>query len=122
MDSNFVLRAASVGNLTGDETLTSVRIGPMQKPMWLKVLVPAVSAGDVLDVELEFCDASASTTQVQNANMAQISTTGLHQIPFFTPYEYLQVKLDETDNGGPNFGAVVVWIDSGPTHPDGKQS
>ncbi len=122
MDINLVLRAASVGNLTADETLTSVRVGPMQKPMWLKVLVPAVSAGDVLDVELQFCDATASTTKVQNANMKQIIAAGFYQIPFYTLYEYLQVILNETDNGGPNFGAVVVWIDPAPTHPDGKQA
>lgn len=121
MDTNLVLRTGA-SNLTADETLTSVRIGPMLRPMWLKVLVPAVSSGDVLDVELEFCDSSASTTEVQNMNMQQISTTGLHQIPFFTQYEYLQVKLNETDNGSPNFGAVKVWIDPEATHPDGKQT
>jgi hypothetical protein len=121
MDTNLVLRTGS-SNLTGDETLTSVRVGPMQKPMWLIVHVPAVSSGDVLDVELEFCDASASTTQVQNANMAQITAVGTYQIPFFTPYEYLQVILNQTDNGSPNFGAVKVWLQPAPLHPDGKQS
>jgi len=121
MDTNLVLRTGA-SNLTGDETLTSVRVGPMLHPMWLKVLVPSVSSGDVLDVELEFCDATATTTEVQNANMKQIATAGLHQMPFYTLYEYLQVKLNETDNGGPNFGAVKVWIDPAPTHPDGKQS
>lgn len=121
MDTNLTLRTGGT-NLTGDETLTSVLVGPMQRPLWLKVLVPAVSSGDVLDVELEFCDATASTTEVQNANMKQITAVGLHQMPFFTPYEYLQVKLNQTDNGAPNFGAVKVWIDPAPSHSDGKQS
>jgi hypothetical protein len=121
MDTNLVLRTGAT-DLTADETLTSVRVGPMTRPMWLIVQVPEVSSGDVLDVELEFCDASASTTQVQNMNMAQITAVGVHQIQFLTPYEYLQVKLNETDNGGPDFGAVKVWIASGPVHPDGKQS
>lgn len=112
MDTNLVLRAASVGNLTADETLTTALIGPMVRPLWLHVLVPSVSSGDVLDVELEFCTAAASTTEVYNMNMKQITAAGHFAIPFFTPLEYLQVKLNETDNGGPNFGAVVVWIDA----------
>lgn len=121
MDTNLMLRDGSA-NLTADETLTSVRVGPMNRPMWLKVLVPVISSGDVLDVELEFCDKDASTTEVQNMNMKQIGVAGLHQIPFYTLYEYLQVKLNETDNGAPNFGGVKVWLDPAPTHPDGKQS
>lgn len=121
MDTNTVLRAG-LTDLTADETLTSIRVGPMNRPMWLKVLVPAISSGDVLDVELEFCLTATPTTEVQNMNMKQIATAGLHQIPFYTLYEYLQVKLNETDNGAPNFGAVKVWLDPAPTHPDGKQS
>jgi hypothetical protein len=121
MDTNSTLRTGAT-DLTADETLTSVRVGPMTRPMWLIVIVPEVSSGDTLDVELEFCDASASTTQVQNMNMAQISAAGVHQLQFITPYEYLQVKLNETDNGGPDFGAVKVYLSPGPVHPDGKQS
>jgi hypothetical protein len=122
MDTNLTLRTGAT-NLEADETLTSVRVGPMQKPMWLIVIVPSVSAGEVLDVELEICDASASTTQVQNMNMTQITAAGTHQIPFFTQYEYLQVKLNITDNGGTvNLGATKVYLSPAPVHPDGKQS
>ncbi len=110
MDTNLVLRDGT-SNLTADETLTSVLIGPMTRPMWLHVLVPSVSSGDVLDVELEFCESTASTTEVYNMNMKQITAAGHFAIPFFTTLEYLQVKLNETDNGGPNFGATKVWID-----------
>lgn len=109
MDTNLVLRDGS-SNLTGDETLTSVLVGPMVHPLELCVLVPVVSSGDVLDVELEFCAAGASTTEVNNANFKQITAAGFYSMPFFTHLEYLQVKLNETDNGGPNFGGVKVWI------------
>ncbi len=110
MDTNLVLRDGT-SNLTGDETLTSKLVGPMTRPMWLHIVVPAVSAGDVLDVELEFCAAALPTTEVYNMNMKQITVAGHYTIPFFTKEDYLQVKLNETDNGGPNFGAVQVWID-----------
>lgn len=110
MDTNLVLRAASAGNLTGDETLTSVCIGPMTRPLWLNVYVPAVSAGDVLDVKLDFCATGATTTAISILSMKQITAAGYYSIPFYTAHEYLQVRLDETDNGGPNFGAVKVWI------------
>ena len=109
MDSNSVLRTGTV-DLTADETLTTHLVGPMTRPMELMVLVPAVSAGDVLDVELEFCAGAASTTEVNNANFKQITTAGLYSMPFFTHLEYLQVKLNETDNGAPNFGGVKVWL------------
>lgn len=109
MDTNLVLRDGTA-NLTGDETLTSVNIGPMVKPLTLNVLVPAVSSGEVLDVELEFCAAGATTTEIYNMNMKQITAAGFYSIPFFTHLEYLQVKLNQTDNGSPNFGGVKVWI------------
>lgn len=123
MEINTVLRTGA-SNLTGDETLTSTLVGPMSKPMWLIVIVPTVSASDTLDVELEFCDTSASTTEVQNMNMTQITAAGVYQIPFFTLYEYLQVKLNLTEVGGGSlaFGATKVYISPAPVHPDGKQS
>jgi hypothetical protein len=111
MDTNLVLRDGST-DLTTDVTLTSVLIGPMLHPLWLHVLVPEVSSGDTLDVELEFCTAAASTTEVYNMNFKQITAAGHYAIPFFTLLEYLQVKLNETDNGGPDFGGVKVWIDN----------
>ena len=111
MDTNLVLRDGT-SSLTGDETLTTIKIGPMTRPLWLHVLVPSVSSGDVLDVELEFCTAVAPTVEVYNMNMAQITVAGHYAIPFYTKEPYLQVKLNETDNGGPNFGATKVWIDN----------
>jgi hypothetical protein len=109
MDTNLVLRAGDT-NLTADESLTAVLIGPMVRPLYLHVLVPAVSSGDQLDVELEFND--DGSTQIDNMNMKQITALGHFTIPFFTLHKYILVKLNETDNGGPNFGAVKVWIDN----------
>lgn len=117
MDANLVLRDGT-SDLTADETLTSVRVGPMTRPMTLCVFSPGGSeASDTLDVELEFCDSSASTTQVNNANMQQIDANATNQIrrlPFITPLEYLQVKLNVTDadaGGDFNAGGVKVWIE-----------
>lgn len=111
MDTNLTLRTGA-SDLTADETLTSVRIGPMTRPMELCVLVPSITATDTLDVELEFCDVDASTTEIYNMNMKQISAAGFYSIPFITHEEYLQVKLNVTDVGGSGFsaGAVKVWI------------
>lgn len=113
MDTNLVLRDGS-SDLTADETLTAITLGPMTRPMWLHVLVPEVSSGDTLDVELEFCLAASPTTEVYNMNMKQISAAGHYAIPFFMapPCTSLQVKLNETDDGSPDFGATKVWIDN----------
>lgn len=113
MDANLILRSGAA-NLTADETLTSVQVGPMVRLMWLNVLVPSIAeTNDKIDVQLEFCDAAASTTEVYNMNMKQISAAGHYQIPFFTLEEYLQVKLDVTDaDSGTDFnaGKVKVWL------------
>jgi len=110
MDTNLVLRDGST-DLTADETLPTVLIGPMVRVMWLNILVPEVSASDLLDVELEFCDKDASTTEVYNMNLAQISAAGHFQIPFFTLEEYLQVKLNVTGSDI-DLGATKVWLAS----------
>jgi hypothetical protein len=119
MDSNMVLRASAA--LTQDETLTTVRVGPMNPqggPLWLHVLVGAFTGtGDTIDVELEFCDEDATTTQVYNQNMKQITAAGLYHTPFWTDEEYLQVKLNTTDNdtdAGHSFAGVKVWISTSP--------
>ena len=111
MDTNLMLRDGST-DLTGDETLTAVNIGPMVNPLYLHIDVPSVSSGDTLDVELEFLN-SSSVEQV-NSNIKQITALGKYVVPFFTNQPKLQVKLNETDNGGPNFGAVKVWISTSP--------
>lgn len=111
MDTNLVLRAASVGNLTGDETLADQDLGPMSEPMYLHFIVPAVSAGDVLDVSAVFQDGSNNT--LQTTSIPQISAAGHYVIPLFCDHPSLtdlSVVLNETDNGGPNFGAVVVYL------------
>jgi hypothetical protein len=113
MDENLLLRDGST-NLTADETLTTTKIGPMVRPMYLHVLVPYVRSGDTLDVEAEFCDSSADTTQISNMNMQQIVATGHYCEPFFTLHDYIQVKLGVTAGTGValSMGAVKVWIDN----------
>lgn len=115
MDTNLELRSGAT-DLTADETLTSVQVGPMNRPLWLHILVPSITSTDTLDVELEFCDSAASTTEVYNMNMKQIIAAGHYAIPFIMAptLEYLQVKLNVTDVGGGGFsaGAVKVWIDN----------
>ena len=108
MDTNLILRDGTT-NLTTNETLTTCLIGPMVHPLWLHVLVPQTSASDTLDVELEFCAAAASTTQISNANMKQIAALGLYSIPFFTAHEYVQVMLVVAGTSI-DWGAVKVWI------------
>lgn len=117
MDANLILRDGT-SDLTADETLTSVLIGPMLRPMVLVVMTESASeASDTLDVELEFCDSSATTTQVYNMNGPQmdVSAAGaIARIPFYTHLEYLQVKLNVTDaDAGADFnaGGVKVWIE-----------
>jgi hypothetical protein len=108
MDTNLVLRDGST-HLTGDETLTTIKIGPMVKPLWLHLVVPAYPSGS-LDVELEFCATGATTTEIYNMNMKQIVAIGHYAIPFYTLLEYLQVKLN--NDGTTDFGHVKVWIDA----------
>lgn len=112
METNTVLRTGAT-DLTADETLTSLKVGPMTKPLWLHVIVPEVSAGGTIDVSLEFCAAAAKTSVISKLLMEQIDGAGFFSVPFYTKHEYLQVKLDIT---GEDFdaGAVKVWID--PAH------
>jgi len=110
MDTNLVLRDGTV-DFTADESLTAVKVGPMNRPLALHVYVPEVSAGgDTLDVELEFND--DGSTQIDNMNMTQISAAGMYSIPFYTHHKYLLVKLNGTDGGGAalDLKGVKVWI------------
>jgi hypothetical protein len=110
MDTNLVLRSGAT-DLTGDESLTAVHLGPMVKPMELMVLVPSITGGaDTLDVEVEFND--DGSTQISNMNFKQITAAGLYHEPIFTHHDYALVKLNITDVGGSGFsaGAVKVWL------------
>lgn len=118
MDSNLVLRAASAGNLTGDSTLTDVDLKPMDKPLYLHVLVPSVSTDDVLDVTADFEDADGNT--LQQTTIPQITAAGHYVIPLFCDHPSLtdlSVILDATATGtaAMSFGAVVVWISNART-------
>jgi len=113
MDTNLVLRAASVGNLTGDETLTDMDLTAMVNPLYLHVIIPAVSTADVLDITADFEDASNNT--LQQTTIPQISALGHYVIPLFCDHPSLSdlsVILNTTATGtaAMSFGAVVVYI------------
>jgi len=116
-DTNALLRAASAGNLVADETLTDFAIAPMTHPMYLHVLVPAVSTDDVLDVTLDF-ETSGSATLMQTT-IPQITAAGFYHMPFFCDkptLAALSVILNVTLTGtaAGNFGAVEVWLSTSP--------
>jgi hypothetical protein len=105
MDANLVLRDGSA-NLTATETLTAVTVGPMHKPLWLYVLLPAVNAGTVT-VKLAFKNGA---TEYASTSLAAISAAGLIAVPFFTNQPSVVVSL--TLAGGANAcGAAKVWIE-----------
>lgn len=113
MDTNLVLRLASAGNLTGDETLTDIDLTPMVRPLYLHVIVPAVSTDDVLDITADF--ENSSNTTLQQTTIPQISAAGKYVIPLFCDHPSLSdlsVILNATATGtaAMNFGAVVVYI------------
>lgn len=113
MDANAVLRAASAGNLTGDETLTDFDLGPMIDPLYLHIIVPAVSTDDVLDITADFENGSGTT--LQQTTIPQISAAGKYVIPLFCDHPDLtdlSVILNATATGtaAMNFGAVVVYL------------
>ena len=127
MDANLELRDGSM-NLNSDEILTSTKIGPMDRPMYLHVLVPYIKSGDMLDVEAEFCDNDDPTAQISNMNMKQIVAVGHYCEPFFTHHDYIQVKLGVTPGTSQtaSMGSVKVWVDNtasygGPTHTPEKK-
>jgi len=113
MDTNTVLRAAAAGNLTGDETLTDFELYPMIDPLYLHIIIPAVSTDDVLDITADFEDASNNT--LQQTTIPQISAAGKYVVPLFCDHPSLtdlSVILNATATGtaAMNFGAVVVYI------------
>ncbi len=117
MDTNAVLRLASAGNLTADETLTDFELLPMTRPLYLCVLVPAVSASDSLVVTADFENESGTT--LMQTTLPSITAAGLYTMPIFCDKETLtdlSVILDVTLVGtaAGNFGAVEVWLSTSP--------
>lgn len=113
MDTNLVLRPASTGNLTGDETLTDVDWTPTDVVSYLHVYVPSVSTDDVLTVKADFEDGSNNT--LMQIHSKSISAAGKYVIPLVCDdpsVTDLSVILDCTATGtaAMSFGAVVVWI------------
>ena len=113
MDANLVLRAASVGNLTGDSTLTDVDLTPMIDPLYLHINVPSVTSGDTLAVTADFEDVSNNT--LQQTTIPTITAAGHYVIPLFCNHPSLtdlSVILDCTADSTVvmSFGAVEVWI------------
>lgn len=113
MDTNAVLRAASAGNLTADETLTDFDLLPMVNPMYLHLIIPSVSSGDVLDVTADF--ENASNTTLQQTTIPQIVAAGHYVMPLFCDHPnltdlsvILNVTLDSTVAG--SFGAVEGYL------------
>lgn len=116
-DSNAILRAASVGNLAVDETLTDFDLLPMTHPLYLHVLVPAVSTDDVLDVTADFENVSGTT--LMQTTLPQISAAGHYWIPIFCDKPTLTdlsviLNVTLTGSAAGNFGAVEVWLSTSP--------
>lgn len=118
MDTNLHLRiGATAGNLTGDETLTDMDLGPMTKPLYFHINIPSVSTDDVLDVTLDF--ENSSNTTLMQITIPQISAAGHYWAPFFCDkptLSDLSVILNATATGtaAMSFGAVDVWISNSP--------
>jgi hypothetical protein len=117
MDANTVLRAASAGNLTADETLTALALEPMTRPMYLIANVPAVSASDSLVINAAF--QNSGSTELMEVNRASITAAGVYSLPIFCDMpttSKLVVTLDTTLVGtaAGNFGAVEVYLSTSP--------
>lgn len=112
MDTNLTLRAASAGNLTADETLTTVAITPMTNPIYLHTNIPSVSSGDTFNVQAAFKDGS---TVLKTDKSAEYSVAGHYVLEIFCDNPLLDslvvtndVTKDSTAAG--SFGAVVQWL------------
>ena len=113
MDTNAVLRAASAGNLTGDETLTDFDLTPMVNPMYLHIIIPSVSTDDVLDVTADF--ENVSNTTLQQTTIPQIIAAGHYVMPIFCDHPSLTdlsviLNCTATGTAAMSFGAVVVYL------------
>jgi hypothetical protein len=112
MDTNAVLRLASAGNLTADETLTAFSLEPMVNHLYLITVVPSVSSGDTFKVQANFKDGS---TVLQLTQSAEYAAAGVYALPLFCDHPDLDslvvtndVTKDSTAAG--SFGAVVQYL------------
>lgn len=112
MDTNTVLRPASTGNLTADETLTAFALEPMVNPLYLITVVPSVSSGDTFKVQANFKDGS---TVLQLTQSAEYSVAGVYALPLFCDHpdlDSLVITNDVTKDSSAagSFGAVVQYL------------
>lgn len=112
MDSNVVLRSASDGSLTEDETLNTFSLEPMVNPLYLITIVPSASSGDTFKVQANFKDGS---TVLQLTQSAEYSAAGVYALPLFCDHPDLDslvvtndVTKDSTAAG--SFGAVLQYL------------
>lgn len=112
MDTNLSLRLASAGNLTADETLSDVLLGPMVKPVYLHTNIPSVSSGDTFNVQAAF---KAGSTVLKTDKSAEYSVAGHYVLEIFCDAPTL-TKLVVTNDvtkdttAAASFGAVVQWL------------
>lgn len=112
MDTNAVIRPASTGNLTGDETLTAFSLEPMVNPLYLITVVPSVSSGDTFKVQANFKDGS---TVLQLTQSAEYSAAGVYALPLFCDHPDLDSLVITNDvtkdtSAAGSFGAVVQYL------------
>ena len=117
IDSDLVLRAASVGDLTADETDTLTLTGGVhvQHGLALNVLVPqSGGSGKTLKVTASFTDTGKKISVTHTENIDDASSYPFHLVlPLpATTAELLSVLLDVT-GGSENFGEVQSWVELG---------
>jgi hypothetical protein len=85
----------------------------MIDPLYLHIIIPSVSSGDVLDITADF--ENSSNTTLQQTTIPQITAAGKYVIPLFCDHPslsdlsvILNVTLDSTVAG--SFGAVKVYL------------
>ena len=116
LDANLLLRAASAGNLTANETGSWVDFGgPQVMGLSFLIMVPEIEdAADTLDLKIECSDdgAAANGREFHVPQITGASAAGIYRITVRQPSRYL--RFDATVGGAPavdGFGAVVI----GPT-------
>ena len=115
IDSALVLRAASVGDLTSDETDTLTITGGVHKDrgLALNVLVPqSGGGGKTLKVTASFTDTGKKISVTHTEDIDDATSYPFHLVlPLpMTTAELLSVLLDVT-GGSENFGEVESWLE-----------